>query len=187
MIPTPLRRRALGRATALTVLLTTPIGCSDDARVAEVATAAADRQAAQHEQLARVAEQAADGAKQLVAADAAARRDAVRLHAAIQQERQTLAADWRALETERQRLAAQRRTTSALTAALRGGVVAAIAALALIVAWFALHAHRGADPPADWDALADQLLDLPAANVRSRSDFHAPATALPPPLKENDP
>jgi hypothetical protein len=89
-------------------------GC--DERVAEVAREAADRQAQQNEVMARLQQQVAKGTHDLVAADAAARRDFVAVHHDLQAERHGLERARTALEVERQTLARDRRTESLLVA-----------------------------------------------------------------------
>ena len=78
----------------LATLVTT--GC-EDARVARMATEAADRQAAQNVELARVAEHAAAGDKQLTAPVAVARRATVRDLSPLFDSRRPLAHDAPAL------------------------------------------------------------------------------------------
>jgi hypothetical protein len=77
---------------AIAVLMTSAAisGCSRDERVVQEATQAADRQARQNQEIARVANQAAEGSRQLVEADAGARREIVKVHQDLQAERADL-------------------------------------------------------------------------------------------------
>ncbi|MBX3435485.1 MAG: hypothetical protein KF847_19385 [Pirellulales bacterium] len=135
-------------------------GCDENDRVARTATEAADRQAAQNVEMARVAAHAAAGSKELVAADAAARRAAVALHQEIQAERGRLDAGWSALESERRAIAAGRTTVSALAIATRGVGIVFVALLALALAWLVLGGPAGEPDLGDaWEVVADFSAD----------------------------
>ena len=151
-------------------------GCDEDRRVVDAATQAAERQAAQNVELARVAAHAAAGAHDLVAADAAARRAAVDLQQEIQAERGRLDAGWSALEAERRGIASQRRTASALAVAVRGLGIVVAALLALALAWLVLGGQSPPEPELGgvWEAVAAEL----AAPRRLAAPSAAP---LPPP------
>ena len=98
--------------TAIHVILalTWTSGC--DERVVEVAREAADRQAAQNQQMGELQKEVARGTRSLVEADAAAREEIVGVHRDLQLERQQLGTGWNDLEEERRKIAQQRRTES---------------------------------------------------------------------------
>ena len=108
------------------------IGCDEKDRhkeVAKVATQAAERQAQQNTEMARLNREVAEGTRRMVEADAEARKEIVVVHQEIQAERATLNDGFEKLEVERKEIAQQRRTESALVPATKaiGGAVLAIA------------------------------------------------------------
>ncbi len=76
-----------------------PLGCDDGAT--QIAIDAADRQAEQNQELARLDRE-----------HAAARRELVELHQQVQSERQTLSKGWQDLHSEQQAVVDERRTES---------------------------------------------------------------------------
>jgi hypothetical protein len=109
----------------------TTSGCNENARVARVATEAAQRQAEQNQQMARVASQVTEGAKRLVEADAQARKELVAAHRELQAERAEIGRHRDQLEAERRQIAHERRTQSMLVPVLRGCAVFAVCGLAV--------------------------------------------------------
>jgi hypothetical protein len=107
-----IRNRRVNATIQLILVLTGTSGC--DERVVEVAREAADRQAAQNQQMGELQTEVARGTRSLVEANAAARQEMVGVHRDLQAERQQLGTGWNALETQRQQLARQRRTDSLL-------------------------------------------------------------------------
>jgi hypothetical protein len=108
------------------------IGCGEKdhhKQVAEVATQAAERQAQQNTEMARLNREVAEGTRRMVEADAEARKEVIVVHQEIQAERATLNQGFEKLEVERKEIAQQRRTESTLVPALKtiGGAVVAIA------------------------------------------------------------
>ena len=136
----------------LVLILTS--GC-DDERVTQIAREAADRQAQQNTAMAELNKEVASGTRQLVEADAQARREIVGVHRELQAERTRLDTGWNALEEERQQIAGQRRTESmfAPVAKYIGGVV--LLAVLLGFCWYALVAVRHGD---DADTQLNELL-----------------------------
>ena len=119
------RIRYVNATIPLILVLAATSGC--DERVVEVAREAADRQAAQNQQMGDLQTEVARGTRSLVEADAAARQEIVGVHRDLQKERQQLGTSWNALETQRQLLARQRRTDSLLLPS-----ACAVGALALV-------------------------------------------------------
>lgn len=132
-------------------------GCTGGDRyqqVAEVATQAADRQAQQNTEMARVNREAAEGTRRMIEADSQARKEIVAVHHELQAERATLNEGFDSLESERKQIAQERRTESILVPAakLLGGACLAIALLVFCTAL--LHGRRHDD------AIEAELNDL---------------------------
>lgn len=148
-------------------------GCDEDERVAEVATEAADRQAAQNQEIVRLNREVAEGTRRLVEADAEARRDIVEVHKDLQGERGDLNEQRNLLETERKEIAHQRRTQSMLVPVAQavGGVL--LAAVVIGFCWtllFGLRRHDQSDAQLTellvHDIVSERPIVLPAAAVR---------------------
>ena len=105
-----IRNRKFNVAIPMMVGLTWILGC--DERVVEVAREAANRQAAQNQQMGELQKEVARGSRSLVEADAAARHAIVGVHRDLQAERRQLNTGLNDLEVERQQLAEERRTES---------------------------------------------------------------------------
>lgn len=120
-----LRNHRCAAMYAIVALIWT-IGCDD--RVVEVAREAADRQAAQNEQMGELQKEVAQGTRTLVEADAAARKEIVGVHRDLQAERRQLGTSWNDLEAQRQQVARQRRIESVLVP-----LVGAVTGVVLVV------------------------------------------------------
>ncbi len=79
-------------------------GCDD--RATQIASEAANRQAQQNTAMSELNKEVASGTRELVAADAQARKEIVGVHRDLQAERTRLDTGWDALEKERQHIAA---------------------------------------------------------------------------------
>jgi hypothetical protein len=114
------------------VALVWTIGCDD--RVVEVAREAADRQAAQNEQMGYLQKEVAHGTRSLIEADAVARQEIVGVHRDLQAERRQLGTSWNDLEAQRQQVARQRHIESVLVPLLTAmsGVVLVLALLSFL-------------------------------------------------------
>lgn len=139
------------------LLLTSPLmlatlGCQTDA---DLARQALRTQAEQNQAMAQSQREVAAGARALTAADADARRQAIKLHVQIQSERTRLSEGWSELHAQRDRAALSQRTESFLTALVQGGGATAAALLALAIVRTVVNA-RG-DDDAD---LASLMLDM---------------------------
>lgn len=135
------------------VALILTIGCDD--RATEIAREAADRQARQNETMANLQGRVAGGTQELVAADAAARRQLIGVHHDLQAERTRLDGGWKALETERQRIAGQRRTESLVgpLATCLGGLLLVTALLGFC--WYAVGAAHASE---DYEVVLNEYL-----------------------------
>lgn len=125
----------------LVVLLTALlIGCSGEGeRVAQVATQAADRQASQNEQMAKLQREVAAGSRLLVEQQS----ELTGVSRELQAERNQLMRGWGELHTQRREIARDRRTTSTLTDIFRGGSAVFVALVALAFCWLLLGASQG--------------------------------------------
>lgn len=136
-----------------TVLLAATHGCED--KSAQIAREAADRQAQQNTEMARLNKEVASGTHQLVEADAKARKEIVGVHHDLQSERTRLDTSWKDLEGERRQIAGERRTESMLTSVceLVGGLSLVVVLLGFC--WYALVASRRSE---DTDVQLNELL-----------------------------
>jgi hypothetical protein len=142
---------------AATMMMLTAVmtGCTTDERVAHVAIEAADRQAQQNAEMARVTSQASEGNSKLIEADAEARKEIVRVHRDLQAERTQLSEQWNQLENERQDIAGDRRTESLVVPAVKTLGAIAVAVLAIGFCLVLLFGLRKSD---DTDAQLGELL-----------------------------
>ena len=149
-------------------------GCDEDERVAQVAMEAADRQAQQNTEMAKVTSQVAEGSRKLVEADAQARQEIVKVHQELQSERATLGDQWNNLEQERQEIVADRRTESLVVPAVQAIGTSAVAVLAIGLCLFLLYGLRRTD---DTDAQLGELLihEIVSDEPRLLSLRHVPA------------
>lgn len=128
----PTKRRDLPPPLALGLLLL--VGCgggNEYQQVAEVATQAADRQAQQNNELARLNREIAEGTRRMVEADAEARKDLMAAQAQLQAERNAITQGFDKLEVERQQMAEERQRQSLLAPALETTAFAVVAALVI--------------------------------------------------------
>lgn len=162
--------------TKLMILLLMIAGCRD--RSVEIAREAADRQAAQNEAMIGLQREVAHGAERLVTADAQSRHELLAAHRRLQVDYAQLSAHYLELESERRRVDAERRATTTLAAALRGGglFVVALATLAVV--------HRllgAAQTDAACAELATELLESDLLDA-SRLHEQVPRLDTPPAL-----
>ena len=93
-------------------------GCSSDARLVQLSEQAAERQAAQNHQMARVTSEVAAASKELIEADAQARQEMAQLHNKLGEEHRQIGRQRDQLEQERQQIAEQRQRDPLLAAAI---------------------------------------------------------------------
>jgi hypothetical protein len=152
--------------------------CSDD-KSTQIAREAADRQAQQNTEMARLNKEVAAGSHQLVEADAKARQEIVGVHRDLQAERGQLNSGWDQLEDERRQIAGQRRTESMLFSlgTLIGSVFLVVALLGFC--WYALFtARRG-------DGMEAQLNELLVHEVLADEPALLSSSQQPPSLLEH--
>ena len=147
--------------TILLVLVATMTGCAKDERLARMAEDHTRRQAAQSQQMAELQREVAEGAKELVEADARARGEIISLQRDMQTERAEVGQQRDQLEEDRRDLAAKRKTDPIIAAAITqvGMIVACI--LPLVLCWYLLFR----EPSQPDDAAVTEVLieDLTAA------------------------
>jgi hypothetical protein len=132
---------------ATTILAT---GCDEDenGRVVAVAREAADRQAEQNKEMAKVNHSVAQATERLVAADAEARKEIVKVHQQLQSEREVLNKQRDNLEVERQGIARQRLTESWIGPVIENSGILVVAVLAIglcLLLLFGLRRSAGAE------------------------------------------
>jgi hypothetical protein len=161
------------RLAASLVLIGLTSGCDrPDERLVAVSREASDRQAEQNRQIARQNEEIADTTRQLVAADAQARKELIEADAAARQElinsqteareelismqqslqdRQATVDQARdELETERREIAQDRYWDSLLAQAVGAAVLLLASILPLVLCWYLLHGlRRGSESEED--------------------------------------
>ena len=120
-------------------LMVLVIGCqSDDARIAEMATRQADREAEHTRQMAQLQQQVAEGSRHLVEADAEARKELTELQRDLRNDQTTVGQQRDALEGERRQIAAERRWDSAVGPAITGAAILVACILPLVLCVMAL-------------------------------------------------
>jgi hypothetical protein len=178
-----IRNRMLRVAIQTILGLSSIVGCNE--RVVEVAREAADRQAAQNEQMGELQQEVARGSRSLVEADAAARHAIVGVHRDLQAERRQLNASLNDLEVKRQQLVGERRTESLLLTlgSALGGLLLVVVLMGFL--WQLLATARTSDS-VDVELnqlLVEQLLGAqdrdPDSEVRKVPAAPVPATQCP--------
>lgn len=89
-------------------------GCDTDERLVQISREAADRQAEQNKEMARVNQSVAEGTKRIVTEHAKGRENLNTLHQAVQAQQAGVNHQRDTLETERRQIAGQRLTESRL-------------------------------------------------------------------------
>jgi len=148
------------------VLLSLLVGCdSADDRLVRLATESTNRQAAQSQEMLRLQQQVAEGTKQLVANDSAARREWIEVKRALQTDLAEVGKQRDALEAERQALDASRRRDPVIAAAIEmlGLVLACLTPL--LAALYAL--RQQASGPGDSKVTSILLHEVVASRQRS--------------------
>ena len=134
-------------------------GCDEDenARVAKVATQAAERQAKQNEEMARLNREVAEGTKRLIEDGAAARRELTAIQRELQAERVEIGRHRDVLEEERKEMARQRRTVSLLAPIITGCAVLLAVTVLGVFCWSLLFGLRRED--SSHEVLSELLVD----------------------------
>ncbi len=114
------------------LLLGSLVGCNDNARVAQVAERAAERQAELDKEMARLSRQVAEGSKELVTADARSREALLGMQENLQTQQAKVNRQRDELETERKHIAERRVRESILAPILANVGPLAICGLVLV-------------------------------------------------------
>jgi TolA-binding protein len=109
-------------------------GCSSDAKVARIAEKAADRQAEQNKEMVRLQHEVAAASKDLVAADAQARKEMAEVHHNLTEQQHNIHQQHNQLEHERQDIARQRQRDPIIAAAIQDGGLIIACLLPLLLA-----------------------------------------------------
>jgi len=176
--------RGLIGLTLIGVVIAPLGGCDDNARVAAVAERAAERQAAQNEEVVRLNREVAVGTRRLVEADARAREELAVAQRELQTERAEINTQRDALEEERKEIARQRRTVSLWAPVVTG--LATLVAVAVLAAfcWSLLFGLRREDDPHEVlsELLVDELTSpRPVLLAGPKRDHAEPRPELPSP------
>ncbi len=160
--------RKFQRFGTTAVLMSLLAGCdSADDRLVRLATEGANRQADQSQEMVQLQQQVAEGTKQLVANDSAARREWIEVKRTLQADLAEVGKQRDALEAERQALAAARHRDPVLAAAIEtlGLVLACLTPL--LAALYAL--RQQSSEPVDPQVATLLLNDIASARQRCLS------------------
>ena len=102
------------------------VGCDTDERLVKLASKAADRQAEQNKEMARVNQSVAEGTKSLITEHSQSRKELTGLQKDIQSQQTDVNHQRDQLEVERRQIAGQRLTESRLGPVLRSLVIVAL-------------------------------------------------------------
>ena len=142
----------------LTLNLLIGVSCSSDenARVAELATQQLERQADQNRRMSELQQEVASGSRELVEADAQARREMTTLQREIQTERSEIGHQRDQLEAERREIADSRNRDPIIAAAITRVAFVVVSLLPLFICWLLLQQKV---EPADKNEITELLLD----------------------------
>ena len=151
------------------ILMLVAVGCdSEDARLAEMAQRHVHEQAEQNKRMADLQKEVAQGARELVEADAQSREQFVAMHRDAQAERAEIGLQRDALEAERREIATQRHRDPVIAAAILNIGLLLACMMPLVVCWYLLQRKPEPEDPqlvAEVlleDLMAEQPLLLPA-------------------------
>ena len=142
----------------LTLILLIGVSCSSDenARVAELATQQLERQADQNRRMSELQQEVASGSRELVEADAQARREMTTLQREIQTEQSEIGHQRDQLEAERREIADSRNRDPIIAAAITRVAFVVVSLLPLLICWLLLQQKV---EPADKNEITELLLD----------------------------
>jgi len=118
------------------------VGCEEDPRLVRMAKEAADRQAAQNQEMSRLNREVAQGTKRLVEADAESRTELVALQQDLRADQAEVNRGRDRLETERRQIAAQRHRDPIIANAITGVGLLLACLLPLWLCWCLLRSVR---------------------------------------------
>ena len=132
-------------------------GCGSDARLVQLSEQAAQRQAEQNHQMARVTNEVVAASKELVEADAQARQEMAELHNTLGDEQREIGRQRDQLEQERQQIAEQRQRDPLLAAAITTTGLTLASLLPLLLAGLVIWRLR--DAGQEQDTLSQLLVE----------------------------
>jgi len=150
-------------------------GCQSDEnrRLAELAERQLDRQAEQNRRMADLQDEVAAGSRQLVEAEAEARRDMIGLHHDLQDEHQTVGEQRDALEADRKQLATQRHRDPIIAETIAQIGLLTACGLPLLICLLLL--RRPIEPSSDQEIAELLIADLVSAQPQLLSGRDDPS------------
>ena len=139
----------------IAMLILANAGCDENKRLAEQAERHAARQAEQNVRVSEMQRSVAEGAKQLVEADAKARTEIVELQKGVQTERVEIGRQRDLLEVERREIAADRHLEPLVATAIAQFGLLIACVLPLLICW---HLLKQPIEPADDGTVTEFLL-----------------------------
>jgi len=137
------------------LMMTLLVGCEkDDKRLADLALAAAERQARQSEQMTKAHANLTEGARHLVESAGHSQESLVTVQHGLEQQQAEIGRQRDLLERDRQVIAAQRRTDPIVAGAIGQAALLIVCVLPLVLCWFILRCPTATDT----DALVTQIL-----------------------------
>lgn len=173
------KKRTFMIVTAGLMILIT--GCEENEQVARVATEAANRQASQNQEMARLNREVAEGTKTLVAADAKARTEIVAAQKELHAQQPEVGHQRDQLEVERKEIVSQRQTELLLAPVLQGLGILLFGGLVIGLCWYLLHGLRN-----DGEQ-SQELSELLVMELSTNATTSLPGPGIPsPPRLESD-
>jgi len=146
------------KKTMLLAAIVVLTGCSQDERLVRLAHEAADRQAAQNQQMAENTRQVAAAARAVAAADAQARKDFAAMQRDVQTQQAEVGRQRDQLESERREAARHRQWDPVIAAAITDIGLVLACLLPLVLCWYLLRSlHRDNNDPVLTEILIEEI------------------------------
>lgn len=167
--------------TALALILLT--GCSENEKLAQMAEKAADRQAGQNKEMARLNREVAEGTKLLVEADAEARADMIDIQKDLCSQQAEVGYQRDELEAERQDISAQRLRESLLAPIIDNLGPLLVVVAVLFFCGLLVHSMGNGKDDAIGEVLIEELVAerptlLPSRDSRQGIDSYKPMSPI---------
>ena len=145
------------------ILITLLLGCDEDKQVSQVATEAAERQAAQNREIAYQNRQISETTQALVAADAQSRKELIALQQRLEAQQAEVAKGHDLLEAERKEFAIQRHRDPIIAAAITSFAILLACLMPVVLAWHLLRATHDetVDPELTEVLIAELVAEQP--------------------------
>lgn len=148
--------------SALLILIASGCNSDENRRLADLAERQLERQHEQNQRITEMQHEVAEGSRQLVEADAQARKEMISLQKDVQTERATVGQQRDALEQDRRDFASQRHRDPIIAESIKQIGLIAACLLPLIICWWLL---RQPVEPANDQVLSELLIsELTAVN-----------------------